>query len=245
MRVIPLLLTALFSFGISSLAYSQTYDIELLNVNIPNTVVTGQMVPVSGDIKNNGPDDYVADSGFIQMNVHASYLPVADPYSAEQETSFKLMINRIDSDSTIPFTGEFLADVNNFQAGHSGITVIVWPRLGRGTDTDDKNHYYVTTTVQTVDSNSTDSTVNTLNSIDPQALLASRVRVYPNPARKNQRVSIELPESMEGSLSLVSLDGKVLGTWKVSPGQMRYSLSLAEVNATDGFYLIQFNGKKM
>lgn len=236
MRVVNLLLSTFLAFGLTILTQGQTYDLELLNVSIPNTVVMGQMVPVSGDIKNNGPDAFIADSGFITMNVHASYTPVPDPYVVEEESSFKVLISRIDADSTIPFSGEFLADINNFRAGQSGISVIVWPRVGGGggTDTDQENHYYITT-VRSVDS------ANVLNSIDPQALLASQIGLYPNPA--NGYVQLDLPEKMTGTLSLLTLSGQTLKQFEISPYQQSYRINLKDVKGSTGIYLLTFSGK--
>lgn len=236
MRVVNLLLSTFLAFGLLQMSQGQTYDLELLNVSIPNTVVMGQMVPVSGDIKNNGPDAFVADSGFITMNVHASYTPVPDPYVVEDESSFKVLISRIDPDSTIPFTGEFLADINNFRAGQSGISVIVWPRVagGGGTDTDQQNHYYITT-VRSVDS------ANILNSIDPQALLASQVGLYPNPAI--DYVQVDLPEKMNGTLSLLTISGQTLKQIEVSPFEQSYRIDLKDVEGATGMYLLTFTGK--
>jgi len=236
MRVVNLLLSTFLAFGLLNFTQGQTYDLELLNVSIPNTVVMGQMVPVSGDIKNNGPDPFIADSGFITMNVHASYTPVPDPYVVEEESSFKVLVSRIDPDSTIPFSGEFLADITNFRAGQSGISVIVWPRVGGGggTDTNQQNHYHITT-VRSVDS------ANILNSIDPQVLLASQVGLYPNPAI--DYVQVDLPEKMTGTLSLLTMKGQTLQQFEISPFQQSYRIDLKEVEGSAGIYLLTFSGK--
>ncbi len=236
MRIVNLLLTIVLILGMVSFSKGQTYDLELLNVSIPNTVVVGQMVPVSGDLKNNGPDAFLADSGFITMNVHASYTPVPDPYVVEEESSFKVLISRIDADSTIPFSGEFLADVTNFRAGQSGISVIVWPRLGNneGSDSHLENHYYITT-VRSVDSSSI------LNSIDPQLLLASQVNLYPNPA--SDYLQIELPEEMEGTLSMLSMSGQTIEQIDIHSYQLSYRIDLKDFDGGSGIYLLTFSGK--
>lgn len=236
MRVVNLLLSTFLAFGLLQITQGQTYDLELLNVSIPNTVVTGQMVPVSGDIKNNGPDPFIAISGFITMNLHASDIPLIDPYAAEDESSFNILIGRIDPDSTIPFTGEFLADAVNFKAGQSGISVIVWPRIagGGGVDTDLENHYYITT-VRAIDSTSI------LNSIDPQALLASQVGLYPNPA--TDYVQVDLPEKMNGTLSLLTMSGQTLKQFEITPYQQSYRIDLKEAGGSAGIYLLTFSGK--
>lgn len=236
MRVVNLLLSTFLTLGMIQLIQGQTYDLELLNVSIPNTVVSGQMVPVSGDLKNNGPDPFVTDSGFITMSVHASYVPLIDPYAAEEESSFKVLISRIDPDSTIPFSGEFLADAQNFTAGHSGISVIVWPRVseGGGIDTDLENHYHITT-VRSLDS------ASILNSIDPQMFLASQIGLYPNPA--TDYVQMDLPGKMNGTLSVLSMNGQTLQQVEISPFQQSYRIDLKDIEGSTGLYLLTFSGK--
>lgn len=233
MRVVYLLLPVMI-IGMLSSTFAQTYDLELQNTNVPSTVVMGQMVPVSGDIKNHGPDAFVTDDGWLTMNVHASYTPLVDTFNVEQDTSFKIQLTQIEADSTISYSGEFFADIQNFRAGHSGIIVVVWPRLKPGQDTDVKNHYYITQ-VDAIDS------ANAVNTAVEDALAAS-VDVYPNPAV--DIVSVTLPEAYTGTLSLVNLQGESITEIEVTRQQRSYAFSLEELQIASGVYMVSFEGNE-
>ena len=228
------LLLAVMSFGLSQTSLAQMYDLELKNTNVPSTVVMGQMVPVTGDIKNNGPDAFETDDGWLTMNVHASYTPLLDTFSVEQDTSFKIQLTKLEADSTISYSGQFFADIQNFRAGHSGIIVVVWPRLRAGEDTDVKNHYYVTQ-VTSIDSN------NAVNTAIEEDLVAS-IELYPNPAVDN--VSVTLEDKATGTLSLISLSGQVIEEIAVTPHQLSYDFSLEELQIVSGMYLVSFEGEE-
>lgn len=236
---------------------AQNLDIELYDVQVPDSADSNLELQIDARIINHGPSSWTINPNESLMQYALlDSVPDSLDYSAlpiDQEDFHQGGAILLSPGDTLDYS--YRLDVSG-KGGGKGITVVIWPtRAASISDSYLPNGFYVATS-------RTPNAFNALNGLtnkgkgsnngngngngekkDKNKRSAAQVplQTYPNPASKS--LTIVMPAA-NGILSLIDLQGRVVYTQKDIPSE-QFSLPIAGLKLSPGLYLIRWQKGEM
>jgi len=155
----------------------------------------------------------------------------SDAYLNDTESSFTIL--KDDVEKEIEFSSDYVKQVKGYKVGHSGVSVIVWPRLANQPGADPTKDYQILTV------HSADNTT-ALSAIKTELHSAAQIELFPNPA--TEYVKVTFTESLTGKLYLHDVDGKLIKQIELTDAEKSYRFDLDDVEAGTDMLLLTFSG---
>lgn len=239
---------------------AQNLDIELYDVQVPDSADSNLELQIDARIINHGPSSWTINPNESMMQ-YALLDSVPDsldysslPIDAEDFNQGGAIL--LSPGDTLDYN--YRLDVSG-KGGGKGITVVIWPtRAASVLDSNLPNGFYVATS-------RTPNAFNALNGLsskdksnngngngngkdsdlkkDKNKRSAAQVSltIYPNPASKSLTIVMPLAN---GSLSLIDLQGRVVYTQEEIRSE-EFNLPIASLKLSPGLYLVRWQKDEM
>jgi len=246
-----------FFLLLSSFLSAQSIDIEIYDVQVPDSADANLELQVNAKIINNGPTNWAINNNesLVQYALLDSMPDSLDhsslPIDAEDFNQGAPIL--LSPGDTLDYS--YRLDVSG-KGGGKGITVVIWPtRAASLLDSNLPNGFYVATSRTPNAFNATNGLSNKgkgnnngngnkeskKTDKNKRSAAQSPLQVYPNPASKSLYI---VTPSANGQLSLLDVQGRVV-YHQTGLNSEQFSLPLASLNLSTGLYLIRWQNGEM